>query len=231
MKLVIAVALAVVVLLMRLLRPSQAAQTTISEKAGKVRAVCKSSEHGFSKELTKSITLVEGLGVEGDCHKGKTVQHRSRLHIRPPPRNLRQVHLMHSELFADLAQHSKDGKRFAVRAGDLGENITTEGVDLLRLSEGTRLHFLNPAGKGGDAADMLDGRHPVVRVTGLRNPCPQIQKFQDGLQEMCLVRDADRNIVQRKAGVMSVVERGGEVYEGATIVIEEPGLYVPLGCV
>lgn len=230
MQLLIAVALAVVLLMLRLLRPAQTAKTTISDKIGTVRAVCKSSKHNFSKELTKSITLIEGLGVEGDCHKGKTVQHRSRLHIRPPPQNLRQVHLMHSELFADLAEHSKNGKRFSVRPGDLGENITTEGVDLLRLSEGTKLHFLNPADKRVDV-DMFNHRHPVVRVTGLRNPCPQIQKFQDGLQEMCLVRDADRNIVQRKAGIMSVVERGGEVHEGARIIVEEPELYVPLGCV
>lgn len=227
MELAVAVVLAIVLILLRLLRPTPKAKTTLSHNIGKVRAVCKSSSHVFSKEQTRSIHLVEGLGVEGDCHNGKTVQHRSRLHIQPPPQNLRQVHLMHSELFEDLARYSKNGNRFLLRAGDLGENITTEGIELLRLGEGTRLHFLDPKKKGEDVL----GGHPIVRITGLRNPCLQIQKFQDGLQEMCLVRDADRNIIGRKAGVMSVVERGGEIRAGARIAIEEPDVYIPLECV
>lgn len=202
---------------------SSRSRMAISSTVGKVGAVCKSSDHVFSKAPTKSITLVEGLGVQGDCHLGKTVQHRSRLHLRPPPPNLRQVHLIHAELFDEFASTGADGgDSYDIKPGDLGENITTHGIDLLRLGTDTKLHFLAPG------HSSLRDAHPVVRITGLRNPCPQIQKFRNGLQERCLVRDSDRNIVERKAGVMSVVESGGTVGEGAMIFVEQPRTYVPL---
>jgi MOSC domain-containing protein YiiM len=170
-----------------------------------------------------SITLLVNLGVEGDAHCGVTVQHRSRLHIKPPPPNLRQVHLIQSDLFREFEQE-QDVKLYTVQPGDLGENITTEGLDLLALGEGTRLHFVNPDSKG-------ESEHPIVRVTGLRNPCSQISNFQKGLQERCLVRDAGRNIVERKAGIMSVVEVGGIVMKGAKIMAEMPEIYEALSCV
>jgi MOSC domain-containing protein YiiM len=119
-------------------------------------------------------------------------------------------------------------KQFDLEPSDLGENITTHGIDLLALSKGTKLHFL-PAGRGSDI--KAAGAHPVVVITGLRNPCPQIEKFRKGLQEKFIVRDANRNIVVRKAGVMSVVEVGGKVDKGMSLFIETPATFVALDCV
>jgi len=183
-----------------------------------VLSVSLSPTHVFSKQPTSSINLIAGLGVEGDCHLGTTVQHRSRLHIRPVPANLRQVHLVQNEILG----------QFHVKPCDIGENITTVGIDLLALGQGTKLHFL-PMGSQGDirTADA----HPVVVITGLRNPCPQIEKFKKGLQEKFVVRDAQRNIIGRKAGVMSTVEVGGQVQPGMKIVVEEPATFVNLECV
>jgi MOSC domain-containing protein YiiM len=192
-------------------------------KFGTVLSVAVSSNHVFSKPPVESITLLANLGVEGDCHCGATVQHRSRLHIKPAPPNLRQVHLIQSDLFREFEQE-QEGKSYTVHPGDLGENITTEGLDLLALGVGTRLHFLNPGSSG-------EIKHPIVRVTGLRNPCPQISNFKKGLQERCLVRDAGRNIVERKAGIMSVVEVGGLVTKGARVMAEMPEKYKALPCV
>lgn len=193
---------------------------------GTVLSVCKSSEHVFSKIEVDEINLIENLGVQGDCHLGKTVQHRSRLHITPAPLNLRQVHLIHSELFDEFRSHNKDGHVHHVKPGDLGENITTVGLDLLAFGVGTKLRFVNP-----DELESEGTSRPTIRVTGLRNPCPQIQKFQNGLQEKCLVRDAYGDIVKRKAGIMCVVEVGGVVKRGAYILVEVPQEYAPLPCV
>src|SRR5262245_22811703 len=123
-----------------------------------VIAVGSSTTHSFSKSAQPQITVVAGLGVEGDAHAGVTVKHRSRVAKKPPQPNLRQVHLIHSELFAELA-----GKGFDVLPGQLGENITTQGIELLALPTGTELRI------GADA---------VVRLTGLRNPCYQLDKFR-----------------------------------------------------
>jgi len=183
-----------------------------------VLSVSRSVSHNFSKEPTSSITLLEGLGVEGDCHAGVTVQHRSRLHIKPPPANLRQVHLIQDEIL----------NQYDLKPSDIGENITTHGIDLLALSKGTKLHFLL-AGSSNDI--KVAGAHPVLIVTGLRNPCPQIEKFRKGLQEKFIVRDANRNIVARKAGIMSVVEVGGKVDVGMTLVVEKPETFIALECV
>ncbi|KAF9893153.1 hypothetical protein FE257_012565 [Aspergillus nanangensis] len=183
-----------------------------------VTSVSVSSKHSFSKNPARSITLITGLGVEGDSHKGATVQHRSRLHIKPPPRNLRQVHLIPMELFDAVTTSKK------LRSGDLGENITTQGIDLKRLSRGTRLRFV--AANGATTATT-----PTVQITGLRNPCPQIDQFQTGLKEKMLVRDANRQIVGRLAGVMAIVEHGGEIRPGMRIVVEAPAQFLPLECV
>jgi MOSC domain-containing protein YiiM len=183
-----------------------------------VLSVSLSKSHDFSKEPKSSIILVKGLGVEGDCHAGITVQHRSRLHIKPPPPNLRQVHLIQYETL----------RQFDLKPSELGENITTLGIDLLALSTGTKLHFLLP-GSGSDI--KASDAHPVVVIAGLRNPCAQIEKFREGLQEKFIVRDAKRNIVARKAGVMSVVEVGGKVEKGMILVVETPATFVGLECV
>lgn len=164
--------------------------------------------HRFSKPAVDAIRLLEGLGVQGDAHCGRTVQHRSRVRKDPGQPNLRQVHLIAAELHEELARNG-----FTVGPGDLGENITTRGVDLLGLSTGTRLRL------GGAA---------VVEITGLRNPCVQLDRFQDGLMKAVLGRDADGNVV-RKAGVLAVVVAGGEVRAGDSIVVERPsGEHRPL---
>jgi MOSC domain len=166
-----------------------------------VAAVSRSATHTFSKPVRDGITLLAGLGVEGDAHLGATVRHRSRVARDPEEPNLRQVHLIHAELHDELR-----GRGFAVGAGDMGENVTTRGVDLLGLPTGTRLHL-------GDSA--------VVEVTGLRSPCKQLDGFAPGLMAAVLDRDDDGNVV-RKAGVMAVVRAGGEVRPGDRIRVELP---------
>jgi MOSC domain-containing protein YiiM len=148
-----------------------------------------------------SIRLREGLGVDGDGHLGATVQHRSRVRKDPTQPNLRQVHLIHAELFDELG-----AKGFAVHPGELGENITTSGLDLLALPTGARLHL---------------GASAIVEITGLRNPCVQIDDFQNGLMAATLDKDADGRLV-RKAGIMSIVIAGGDVRPGDAIGVEWP---------
>lgn len=165
-------------------------------------AVHRSSSHSFSKFAEdEGITLLEGLGVQGDAHAGLTVKHRSRVARDATAPNLRQVHLLHAELFDELMTAG-----FAVWPGELGENVTTRGVDLLALSTGTRLRL------GGTA---------WVELTGLRNPCVQIDRFQQGLTAAVLARDAKGELV-RKAGVMAVVVQGGLVRAGDPIHVEAP---------
>ena len=175
---------------------------------GSVVAVSSRRGHHFSKTPSLSIRLQEGLGVAGDAHMGETVKHRSRVRKDPTQPNLRQVHLMHAELFDELR-----AKGFAVRPGDLGENVTTEGIDLLALPAGARLHL---------------GESAVVEITGLRNPCIQLDRFQRGLMAATLGRDADGNLV-RKAGIMGIVISQGDVRPGDTIRLEMPiGPHRPL---
>ncbi|NEB11732.1 MOSC domain-containing protein [Streptomyces coelicoflavus] len=166
-----------------------------------VTAVSSNGTYSFTKPNRDSITLLAGLGVEGDVHAGVTVKHRSRVAQDPTQPNLRQVHLIHEELFAEVGA---DG--FAVAPGELGENITTRGMDLLGLPVGTLLRV------GDDA---------VLEVTGLRNPCLQIDAFRDGLLKRVVGRDEAGNIV-RKAGIMSVVKHGGTVRPGDAITAELP---------
>ena len=174
----------------------------------RVLAVHRSSSHSFSKFAEEAITLVAGLGVEGDAHAGRTVKHRSRVARDPQAPNLRQVHLLHAELFDELV-----GRDFAVFPGDMGENVTTAGVDLLALPTGTRLRL---------------GASAVVQLTGLRNPCAQIDRFQPGLTAAVLDRDASGELV-RKAGVMGVVLTGGEVRPGDPIEVQLAALpHLPL---
>lgn len=176
--------------------------------SGRVTAVSSNGEYAFTKPNRDRIRLVAGLGVEGDAHAGVTVKHRSRVAQDPTQPNLRQVHLMHEELFAEVGEEG-----FKVAPGQLGENITTRGIDLLGLPVGTLLRI-------GDTA--------VLEVTGLRNPCLQIDNFQDGLLKQVVGRDGAGNIV-RKAGIMSIVREGGVVRPGDTIEAELPsGPHRPL---
>jgi MOSC domain-containing protein YiiM len=167
----------------------------------RVLAVHRSASHSFSKYAEDAILLVAGLGVEGDAHAGVTVKHRSRVARDPSQPNLRQVHLMHAELFDELV-----GRDHAVFPGEMGENVTTRGIDLLALPTGARLRL---------------GRSAVVEVTGLRNPCSQIDRFQPGLTAAVLDRDAQGQLV-RKAGVMAIVLEGGEVRAGDGIEVALP---------
>jgi MOSC domain-containing protein YiiM len=168
---------------------------------GVVTAVSRSRTHSFSKAVEASIRLVAGLGVEGDAHQGATVKHRSRVARDPSQPNLRQVHLVHAELFDELQDAG-----FALSAGDIGENVTTRGLDILDLPTGALLHL---------------GAAAVVEVTGLRNPCVQLDRFQPGLMAAVLGRDAEGRLV-RKAGIMAVVVAGGEVRPGDPIAVELP---------
>jgi MOSC domain-containing protein YiiM len=169
--------------------------------SGIVTAVSRSATHTFSKPNTIAIWLVAGLGVEGDAHLGVTVKHRSRVRTDPDSPNLRQVHLIHAELHAELRAAG-----FAVAAGQIGENVTTRGIDLLGLPAGARLHL---------------GQAAVVEVTGLRNPCQQLDRFQAGLTAALLGRDQNGKVI-RKAGIMGIVLAGGEVRPGDAIAIELP---------
>jgi MOSC domain-containing protein YiiM len=168
---------------------------------GIVEAVHRSASHTLKKPKQLCIQLLAGLGVEGDAHMGVTVKHRSRVARDPSQPNLRQVHLIHAELHDEL-----NARGFTVRAGEMGENITTRGIDLLQLPVGTRLHL---------------GAGAVVEITGLRNPCRQLDSIQPGLMAAVLDHDAQGNLV-RKAGVMGVVLSGGEVQPTDPIRIELP---------
>jgi MOSC domain-containing protein YiiM len=168
---------------------------------GSVVAVSLRSGHHFSKTPSFVIRLLRGLGVAGDGHMGKTVQHRSRVRRDPTQPNLRQVHLMHTELFDELR-----GSGFAIEPGDLGENVTTSGIDLLALPTGARLHL---------------GATAIEEITGLRNPCIQLDRFREGLMAATLDRDASGNLI-RKAGIMGIVISEGDVQPGDTIGVELP---------
>lgn len=185
-------------------------RASISERPeGQVISVSRSPGYTFSKEPRETIRLLAGIGVDGDIHAGATVKHRSRVRVDPSQPNLRQVHLIHSELHAEL-----DANGFAIAPGQMGENITTRGVALLDLPTGTLLHI---------------GAVAVVELTGLRNPCAQLDAFQPGLMAAVLERTASGALV-RKAGVMGIVSTGGEVHRGDSIQVELPSMpHRPLG--
>jgi MOSC domain-containing protein YiiM len=176
--------------------------------AAKVASVHTSPVHGFSKQPLKEIHLLAGLGVAGDAHAGETVKHRSRVAIDPTQPNLRQVHLLAGELLDELAAAG-----FEVPPGGLGENITTAGLDGLALPRGTRLHI---------------GSEAIVEVTGLRNPCGQIEAYRQGLLARVLTRDGQGRPV-RRAGIMGIMIAGGRVAPGdqIRIILPDPPL-IPL---
>ena len=166
------------------------------ERQARILAVSRNRSHAFSKRNEMSVRLLAGLGVEGDAHMGVTVKHRSHVQRDPTAPNLRQVHLIHAELFDELAAAG-----FRVHPGELGENITTSGVALLGLPAGTRLRL------GGQA---------LIELTGLRNPCSQIERFQPGLFAQVIGRDA-QDLPVRKSGVMAIVIEGGDIVAGDAI--------------
>ena len=173
----------------------------MNTESGIVASVGRSPTHSLSKPTADSIRLVQGLGVESDAHQGATVKHRSRVAKNPATPNLRQVHLIHAELFDELR-----ARGFTVSPGLMGENVTTSGIDLLALPTGTRLYL------GGEA---------VIEVTGLRNPCRQLDTLQSGLMAATLERDGDGALI-RKAGIMAIVVAGGVVRRGDPIRVEPP---------
>ena len=168
---------------------------------GVVTSVNLSKKHAFSKSSCLTINLIAGIGVEGDAHAGRTVKHRYLVGKNPNKVNIRQVHLMHSELFDEVNR-----KGFDVKAGDLGENITTRGVDLLKCPTNTKLFI---------------GSNVVIQLTALRNPCSQIDRFQECLLKELVYYDCKGNVVC-KAGVMGVVLVGGLVQAGDAINVNIP---------
>lgn len=177
---------------------TEADMSSMQRTSATVVAVHAKNVHSFSKDSVPSIQLIAGQGVAGDAHCGTTVKHRSRVARDPTQPNLRQVHLLHSELSVELAR-----KGLHVAPGQMGENVTTAGLDLLALAEGTLLQL---------------GSSAIVRVTGLRNPCAQIEAFMPGLLAAVLDRTASGELV-RKAGVMGVVMQSGEVRAGDPITL------------
>lgn len=168
---------------------------------GRVVAVAKDGRHRFSKRPSTEIRLIAGEGVAGDAHHGATVKHRSRVAADPSQPNLRQVHLIQSELFDELRM-----KGLHVLPADLGENVTTAGLDLLALPRDTLLSI---------------GDEVVLEVTGLRNPCAQIERFRPGLLAAVLERSPEGKLI-RKAGIMSIVRSGGVIRLGDRIRAELP---------
>ena len=168
---------------------------------GQVIAVSRNAAHNFSKPNETMIELIPGLGVKGDAHLGETVQHLVRVREDPTKPNLRQVHLIHAELFDELREVG-----FTIAPGEIGENVTTRGIDLLNLPVGTRLRL---------------GENAIVEVTGLRNPCRQIDRFKPGLMTAMLGRD-DQGRVTLKSGIMGIVRCGGHVRPGDAIGVALP---------
>jgi MOSC domain-containing protein YiiM len=167
----------------------------------KVVSLAKDAHHRFSKQSCHSLSFVEGKGIEGDAHFGKTVQHRSRVKADPTQPNLRQVHLVQSEMINNLQESG-----FNVGPGVIGENVLTAGIDLLTLPEGTLLKL---------------GEEVVLKVTGLRNPCAQLDNYQKGLTKAVLDKDENGRLI-RKAGIMATVEAGGVVSVGDVISVQFP---------
>ncbi|PIU07736.1 MAG: MOSC domain-containing protein [Methylobacterium sp. CG08_land_8_20_14_0_20_71_15] len=177
-------------------------------ESGRVVAVSKDAEHRFSKRSTPELNVIAGLGIEGDAHQGTTVQHRSRVAVNPSQPNLRQVHLIPIETLDELRR-----KGFAVGPADLGENVTTESIDLSALPRGSLLKI---------------GATVVLEITGLRNPCVQIEQFLPGLLKAVVDKGSNGDVIL-KAGIMTVVREGGAIRPGDPISVELPPMpHLPL---
>jgi MOSC domain-containing protein YiiM len=166
-------------------------------KESSVVAVHRKEEYGVFKEIQESVHLVKGFGVQGDAHMGTLVQHRYNKKQNPNQPNLRQVHLIQAELFDDLKELG-----LIVKPGEMGENITTRNIDIINLPLDTKLHL-------GDSA--------ILQLTGLREPCGQLNTVQKGLKNAVLDESG-----KSRVGVMSVVLRGGAVKADDLIRVELP---------
>jgi MOSC domain-containing protein YiiM len=167
---------------------------------GTVVSVNSDDAHRFSKIARQSVRLVEGHGIEGDAHAGRFVQHRHQAKKAPRAPNRRQVHLVQSELFEEMRRLG-----FVIAPGDLGENITTVGIDLLALPLGAQLHL---------------GESAVVELTGLRTPCALIDKFKTRLKRAMIVRTPHG--VTFRAGVLGIVTSSGDLRPGDLVRAELP---------
>ena len=181
---------------------------TPEKASARIIGLARDDMHRVAKQPCERIRLVAGLGVEGDAHAGLTMQHRSRWVKQRTVPNLRQVHLIHAELFDELA-----AKGFEVAPAQMGENVTTIGIDLLGLSAGTRLRL---------------GEEALIEITGLRNPCFKLDGIASGLMQAVLEKGPGKSL-NRKAGVMAVVVASGEVRLGdGIVVVHTPALHIPL---
>ncbi len=169
--------------------------------SGSVIAVCSRDAHLFSKENREEIELIKNFGINGDAHAGMYVKHRSRVKKNPKQLNLRQVHLIPIELLNEMKQH-----RYDLHPGDLGENITTSGIDLINLPLNSQINI---------------GEEVVLEVKGLRDPCKQIEAFKEGLLKKMITKDADGNLI-RKTGIMTIVLGGGIVKPNDKIEVVLP---------
>jgi hypothetical protein len=169
--------------------------------SGSVIAVCSRDAHLFSKENRVEIELIKNFGINGDAHAGMYVKHRSRVKKNPKQLNLRQVHLIPIELLNEMKQH-----RYDLHPGDLGENITTSGIDLINLPLNSQINI---------------GEEVVLEVKGLRDPCKQIEAFKEGLLKKMITKDADGNLI-RKTGIMTIVLEGGIVKPNDKIEVVLP---------
>jgi len=172
-------------------------------KSGKVHSLSSSAQHSFSKHTTHQVEVIKGIGIKGDAHAGVKVKHRSRVAKDPNQPNLRQIHLIHLELLKELV-----AKGYTVNPGDLGENITTEGISILNLPKDTILKI---------------GENVAIQITGLRNPCHQIDKFQKGLLKEVVGKNDAGDII-RMAGIMAIVLEGGMIKVNDEILVELPAL-------
>ncbi|KAI9046074.1 MOSC domain-containing protein [Aspergillus affinis] len=194
--------------------------TSTQHDRARVLSVSRSSSHTVSKSPAPFITLVAGLGVQGDCHSGRSVQHQSLLHANPGAINLRQIHLVSTESLRHVSARLTSSKPLS--AGEIGENVTTEGIDLPTLPRGTELHFVD---------DNESGDRAIIVLTGLRNPGPGINKCRPGLQALFAVRSEDHKMAKHLAGVMATVKAGGVIRPGMTIKIVRPSEARPLAII
>jgi MOSC domain-containing protein YiiM len=157
--------------------------------------------HTFSKRPVPEIRILAHHGVEGDAHAGEKVQHLYRVRKNPNAPNLCQVHLIAEEFLEELRTQN-----FPIEPGQLGENIIVRSLDLCSLSVGATLRL------GSDA---------LIEITGLRDPCNQLNTLRPGLMKACLARSLDGTLI-RKAGVMAIALVSGSVRPGDPIHLTLP---------
>jgi len=163
----------------------------MTELVGHVISVCKNSEPGLPKLRTDQIFLIADFGVKGDYHAGKFIRHRWLAKKDPTRLNNRQVLLIDDSILADIG---KEG--ISPKPGELGENITLEGIKLMRQPIGTKFQI-------GDA---------VVELTEIRRPCYQLNAIHPNLQNTVMPDKEDESTWN--AGMLATVIKGGTVQSG-----------------